>query len=180
MKNKMITKVKDGGIHFVTGNPRGGGCAYSAITNQKEKGYEVHWGQIVVWDKKLYTFDTTFSNFHMWNTDENGVIVDDLTNLENSLRLNGFVYDPIKDWNVLVINKEDLDYQITGMLSYEQCTKRLKKLYRNSKCKVDAIYIKGMGYDTMKPGDFTKPIDQHYVDTEITASVMSELEYENG
>jgi hypothetical protein len=172
-----ITKVKDGGIHFVTGGSLEGGCAYSAITNKEVNGYDVHWGQILVWDNKTYNFDTIFSNFHMWNTDENGVIVDDLINLEKSLNLNGFVCDPTKDWNVLVINKEDLDYQITGMLSYEQCTKRLKKLYRNSKCKVDAIYIKGMGYDTMRPGDFSKPIDQGYVDTKITSSVMSELQY---
>ena len=172
-----ITKVKNGGLHFVMDNPRGGGCAYSAITNQQVNGYDVHWGQLLVWDKSTYTFDTTFSNFHMWNTDENGVIVDDLINLEKSLNLNRFVYDPTNDWNVLVINKEDLDYQITNMLSYEQCTKRLKKLYRNSKCKVDAIYIKGMGFDTMRPGDFSKPIDQEYVDTEITSSVMNELQY---
>ena len=172
-----ITKVKDGGIHFVTGDPLGGGCAYSAITNQQINGYDVHWGQLLVWDKNTYTFDTTFSNFHMWNTDENGVIVDDMTNLKKSLNLNRFDYGRVEDWNVLIINKEDLHYQITGILSYEQCTKRLKKLYRNSKCKVDAIYIKGMGFDTKRPGDFSKPIDQEYVDTEITASVMNELQF---
>ena len=172
-----LTKVKDGGLHFQTGNPLGGGCAYSAITNQQVNGYDVHWGQMSVWDKNTYTFDTTFTNFHMWNTDENGVIVDDIINLNNSLKLNRFVCDPVEDWNVLVINKEDLDYQITGTMSYEQSTKRLKKLYRNSKYKVDAIYIKGMGYNTMNAGDFSKPINQEYIDTQITASVMNELQF---
>ena len=172
-----LTKVKDGGFRFHNDDPTLGGCAFSAIANQQLNGYDAHWGQLFVWDKNSYTFHYQFSNFHMWNTDENGVIVDDTINLNESLKRNSFNNDRVEDWNVLVINKEDLDYQITDMMSYEQSRKRMKKLYRNSKYKVDAIYIKGLAYDSMKAGDFSKPINQEYVDTEITASVMNELQF---
>jgi len=170
----MITKLKNSPTPvFFT---EGGSCAYSAITTEKEYGHKSEWGQLLIWDDNIYQFDMAFSNFHMWNRDTDGCVIDDFLNLENATSSQDFRVRPISTWDVAVIDVNDLEYQINSHADFMSCVKRLKKLYRGRLAKVDAIYITGLAWKNAKES-WSYKLDKEYIQNVIVEEASGSLGY---
>jgi hypothetical protein len=170
----MITKIKNSPTSFFVAN--GGSCAYSAITTQKQYGHTIQWGQLFIWDESLYSFDLAFSNFHMWNRDSDGSVIDDLQNLDKATSMQNFRTNPISNWSVAVIDVNDLPNEIHSYESFTSCIKRLKKLYRGRLGKVDAIYITGLAFADWRRS-WAHKLDEEYVQNVIVEQASGSLGY---
>tara|TARA_B110000285_G_scaffold146753_1_gene163803 strand:- start:1884 stop:2402 length:519 start_codon:yes stop_codon:yes gene_type:complete len=74
----MRIKLEQQPVSYIEPGAGGGVCVTRSIINEKQRGLDVQWGSLLMWDRGLNAFDFSYG-FHVWNTNEaQDTIYDDL------------------------------------------------------------------------------------------------------
>ena len=149
---------------------KGTDCVYRSLINDKLHNIDIQWGTLMVWDAGINSYDTPYTNFHMWNiSNDDTTIYDDLSTLPSVLEEMSFKHKPISKWNVMMVDGSSLNIpNHSSMLKY---IKTLNKIYKG---KYDAIYVTELGWSN-DYGNFTSQYNWDTIEEDVLLVAEEEL-----